>query len=129
MGLVIDASAIVAWLLDEGEERERVKKSLGDDLVVPCVWQDEVANALVNAERRGRITAEARARFAAQVATLDVTLCVSPGVPRIAQLAAVTGLTTYDAEYLHAATEHGVAILTFDRQLADAARRAGVPVL
>lgn len=129
MPIVIDASAVVAWLLGEGPERERVKKSLTRTLLVPAVWPPEVANALVVAERRGRITASLRGELAARVSALDVEICPSPGVRRITDLAARTGLTAYDAEYLHAALDRTAELLTLDGTLAAAARREGVSVL
>jgi predicted nucleic acid-binding protein len=133
MRIVVDASALIAWLLDEGEGEgnggERVRTALLGGLLVPTVWEPEVANALVMAERRGRITADQRQHFASTVTALDIELASSPGVSRVARLAARTGLTAYDAEYLHLAADRGASLLTFDQRLADAARQEGVPLV
>ena len=129
MVVVLDASAVLSWLLDEGDRRAKVLALLGRTLLAPTIWLDEVPNGLVVQERAGRLTAPRRAGMLAQVEALPVQIAPSPGVRRIAQLAIESGLTVYDAEYLHLAVERGASLLTFDRQLADAARSRGVTVL
>ncbi len=44
----------------------------------------------------------------------------------VTELALDTGLTTYDASYLHLALSLGVPLITFDDRLARVARRRGV---
>lgn len=129
MPTVIDASATVAWLLQAGAKGEYAERFLGPGMLVPALWIDEVANSLVLAERTGRRTPAATAALLTQAGRLGVQLCESPGLARIAHLASETGLTAYDAEYLHLAMDRGAALLTFDHQLADAARSRDVTVL
>ena len=47
----------------------------------------------------------------------------------IARIARKYQLTIYDAQYLELASRVNLPLATFDEQLADAARAAGVPVL
>lgn len=129
MPVVIDASATVAWLLQEGTKGEHAERFLAPGMFAPALWIDEVANSLVLMERTGRRAPTVRAALLEQADALGVHLCESPGMARIAQLAIESGLTAYDAEYLHLALERGASLLTFDQQLADAARRRGVTIL
>ncbi len=129
MPVVIDASATVAWLLQDGTKGEHAERVLRPGMFAPALWIDEVANALVLMERTGRRAPTVRAALLAQADGLGVHLCESPGMARIARLAIESGLSAYDAEYLHLALERGASLLTFDQQLADAARRRGVTLL
>lgn len=130
MEVVLDASAVLSWLLDEGDRRAKVLALLGHHpLLAPAIWLDAVPNGLVVHERAGRLPPRRRVGMLAQVEALPVQTAPSPGMARIAELAIESGLTTYDAEYLHLALERGASLLTFDRQLACAARGRGVTIL
>ena len=129
MALVLDASAVLSWLLDEGDRRAKVLAVLASPLLAPAIWLDEVANGLVLQERRGSLGPPRRTGMLAEVEALPIQISASPGMTRIAQLAVESGLTAYDAEYLHLAMERGASLLTFDQQLAEAARSRGVTVL
>ena len=129
MALVLDASAVLSWLLDEGDRRAKVLAVLASPLLAPAIWRDEVANGLVLQERRGSLGPPRRTGMLAEVEALPIQISASPGMTRIAQLAVESGLTAYDAEYLHLAMERGASLLTFDQQLAEAARSRGVTVL
>lgn len=60
-GLVVDASVVVAWLFDD-EDEPRADKALErlaeDGALVPQLWHLETRNALLTAERRGRLLSE-----------------------------------------------------------------------
>ena len=129
MAVVIDASAAVAWLLQEQTKAVHVERHLGAGMRAPALWVDEVANALVVAQRAGRRAPAVTRALLAQASLLGVGLCGSPGMTRIAELAIESSLTAYDAEYLHLALDRGASLLTLDQQLADAARSRGVTVL
>lgn len=79
------------------------------------------------AERRGRITAEARRRLALDVDRLPVVSTpLRGGVAALTELAALSGLTAYDACYLQLALTHGAGLCSTDSRLIDAARSRGV---
>lgn len=130
MSVVIDASAVLAWQFDEQPERTaQIRQTLQGHMLSPALWPTEIAHALVKAERRGRLAARARGQIARGLAALDVECVPSPGLEPIAHLAARTGLSAYDAEYLYLALQHGAGLLTCDRQLAAAAAREGIPLV
>ena len=134
MAFVLDNSVIAAWLLgEEGADAEAIVARLGDDEAhVPSLWPVELANVLVTAERRGRIT-EAQAHRAA-----DIVLALPIRVVELRQdrvlrelpgLARQFHLTAYDASYLHVAMSGLIPLATFDRALAAAGRAAGLTVI
>src|SRR5664279_2945569 len=66
MPVVIDASVTMAWCFDDEATPltdgvlDRLRE---DEAFVPSLWQLEVANVLLGAERRGRITEAQATRF------------------------------------------------------------------
>ncbi len=135
MSVVIDASLVLAWLLPD--ERSAASQQLfasfaGEVALAPAHWPLEVANALLIAERRGRIGANERAAALVDVAALDVT--IDALTSRMAwastvDLAARHGLTVYDAAYLELALRGGSRLGTLDAPLRAAATAAGALLL
>lgn len=134
--IVVDASVAVAWCLDDEANRssENALDLLyaGAELVVPAVWPLEVANALLIAERRKRITLlkvtalmERIASFPISVDTTDTARAFGP----ICSLAHQQGLTAYDAAYLELALRRTLALATLDNDLRRAARSVGVTLV
>jgi len=135
MPFILDNSVVMAWCFEETSTPEayRILDDAGsDEIAVPAVWPLEFGNALLVAERRGRIRHADARRFVELVASLPITVHES-GVARalgpILDLAHRYGLSTYDASYLELAIHEGMALATFDERLADAARQAGVPLI
>ncbi len=135
MNLVLDASVTLAWAFEE-EGRELALEVLdlldASEAVAPGIWPLEVANGLLSAERRKRISPPDANRFAALV--MELPIVVEPTDRRrpfesIRLLARSHGLSAYDSAYLELALRLGVPLATLDRRLAAAARRAGGEVL
>jgi len=96
--------------------------------VVPSLWYPEVANGLLVSERRLVTSAHAVAAFQADLAQLDISLdSASPDatLSSVLSLARLWNLTAYDATYLELSLRTGLALATFDAQLAKALRKAG----
>jgi predicted nucleic acid-binding protein len=134
--LVLDGSAALAFLLAD-ERAPVVGRALdalerGAPTFVPSHWMLEVANGLLVAERRRRIS---RADTAEAIEVLrQLPVDVDPETSRraggeTAGLARQYALSVYDAAYLELALRRGAALATTDAALARAATRAGVPVL
>src|SRR3954466_9842033 len=88
--------------------------------VAPAVWPFEVANALVNAERRGRIQAVQQAEFLERLRILPIRIEHRPAAwlgQQILPLARAHRLTAYDAAYLELAIREGVPLATLDADL------------
>jgi predicted nucleic acid-binding protein len=132
--LVMDCSVSASWFLKDetNEEANRILAMLKDhDLVVPPLWPIEMANVLVIAERKRRITAADGARVVELFMALPIEV-ESGGLQnlRVLQLLAREyGLTAYDASYLELAQRRGLPLASLDQVLNQAARKCGVPVL
>jgi len=137
MGLVLDASAALAWLVgrvDPAEARladDVLRQIQSRDALVPALWFPEVANGVLVAERRGGVANSASASFMGMVYALPIVEDAtrpSSVQATVLTLARAYQLTGYDATYLELVLRVGGTLATFDRQLADAVRKAGVRV-
>ncbi|MDO5534690.1 MAG: type II toxin-antitoxin system VapC family toxin [Propionibacteriaceae bacterium] len=131
--VVVDASAILAVVFDESPAEEAaalLELIMRDGALVPALWDLEVGNALLSAERRGRLSAADTDRALNLLAGLPVELAeIDPSMPTLLACARQYGLTTYDAAYLLLAMQGGLALATRDARLAEAASSAGVPLV
>ena len=97
--------------------------------VVPALWHLEMGNILSRALRAGRISAQALDDSWQLLAQVGLhTVPVEGQARHWTQRAADWGLTAYDACYLDTALQQRLPLATKDKQLADAARRIGVPL-
>lgn len=130
--LVVDASVAVAWLFDDEDEPRAdaaLKRIESERALVPQLWHLEVRNALLVAERRGRIQAdevEARLRFLLE---LPVKTDAEPNLAAAFALARERQLSFYDAMYLELAQRCDGVLATLDGPLARAATAKGLPLV
>jgi predicted nucleic acid-binding protein len=98
----------------------------------PGLWHLEVANVLLQAEKRGRIASSDVTMRLELIAELPITTdneMSARAWREILALARVEGLTAYDAAYLELAIRRGLPLQTKDFALLDAAKRNGVSAL
>lgn len=98
-------------------------------MITPSIWPTELANVLVVAERRQRITIVERQRFLARVQRLPILVQPAPDLPAVASvldLAHRYSLSAYDASYLQVALQEKLPLATQDKRLRAAAQSAGV---
>lgn len=132
-GFVLDCSVTIAMCLKDERSAyvERIEDALRDaTAVVPALWPYEVANVLVMAERRRRISPAERDELLAILGSLGIVIEATPTVlPRaLIALAQRHKLTAYDAAYLELALSAGLPLATTDSDLARAAKAARVPL-
>jgi predicted nucleic acid-binding protein len=135
MTLVLDASMALAWLFvrvdsEEADRANAVLASLREQsAVVPALWHAEILNAIVVGQRRATIAPPKMADFVARLGRLPIE--TDDPVPsrreHIVSLALEHGLSGYDALYLELAMRLRVKLATFDRKLAAACAKVGVP--
>lgn len=120
---VVDASALVAVLFGEPAGTEVIDQVRGCRLFAPAILDFELANVCISKlrrtsqERSKLITAyEARWAMKIEIVGIDHTAVLA--------LARRTGLTGYDASYLHLARTPEVKLVTLDRQLAAVAEKS-----
>ncbi len=134
-GAVVDSSVALAWCFEDeaSAETEALFEQVRDHgAVVPGLWHLELANVLLQAEKRGRIAAADVAMRLDLIAALPIVTdheTAGRAWRDTITLARAQGLTTYDAAYLELAVRRGVPMMTRDAALAAAARRIGVTTL
>lgn len=130
--IVIDASVVLSWLFREtGDDTTREVASSIRQLhfLVPSTWPIEVANALLVAERRKRITSTDTDAINIYLAGLPVHVDGKTSdfaFSDTLDLARDYGLTVYDAAYLELALRESVPLATLDGEMKVAAQAAGV---
>jgi len=132
--VVLDTSFALAWALEEAglEKRKAVlDRIITHGAIVPGIWFLEVANALLQLERRGVLSVKVEKVFASLWNfRLDVDKHTHDRAwSRILVLARRHGLSAYDATYLELATREGLVLATLDKALAKAAGGEGILVL
>ncbi|HZA67757.1 MAG TPA: type II toxin-antitoxin system VapC family toxin [Geminicoccaceae bacterium] len=100
-----------------------------DEAIVPAVWWFEVRNLLITGERVGRMNPVGTAAFLADLETLPIRIDHAPVSDAVLACARTHRLTIYNAGYLELALRVDAPLATLDRQLAQAARAARVPLL
>lgn len=128
---VIDNSVVAAWLLAEANPvADAILGGMAaHEPLAPALWPLELANVLVVAERRGRLSAADLIRFRDDVQALGIRIVPEPPgrvLGDVLDLARAEGLTSYDAAYLDLAIRERAPLATVDRRLRDAALRRGI---
>jgi len=132
---VLDNSVCAAWCF--GDQRTSYTQAVLQDLAefgggaAPSLWPLELANALVVAERRNRLTAEQREAFLAESRKLDISVRpqdTERTLTKVLELARSQRLSAYDAAYLDLAIREGLPLATKDVELERAALATGVQV-
>lgn len=133
-GFILDASITLAWCFDdEGSDRAvRILERLDQDAAfVPPIWQLEVGNALLGAERRGRLKPAESTNFIDLLRNLPISVEEIPPYRtwgEIINLARTYHLSTYDAAYLDLAMRLGLPLASLDNALNEAAGQCGVEI-
>ena len=132
--LVIDSSVALAWCFEDeaSPETDAIFDSVRDfGAVVPELWHLEVANVLLQAEKRSRIASADVANRLQLIAALPIMTdreTTTRAWRETIALARAEKLTAYDAAYLELAIRRSLPLATKDGALLEAARRVGVAV-
>jgi predicted nucleic acid-binding protein len=115
---VVDASALVAALLDDGPTGRWCEDRLVEaDLVGPALLPFEVANVVRRQELRGALPRSDAANALHDLVSLQVDLVPFEVVAERAW-ALRRNATVYDASYVAVAERFGVRLVTIDRRIA-----------
>ena len=135
MTLVVDASVALTWCFED--ERSTDTDSVGQRIVsegaiVPALFHLELANSLLMAVRRRRISFDDLSEKLGLIAALPIVAddqTANRAWRSTLFLAREEQLTVYDASYLELALRYEISLATIDQDLAEAGRRRSISVL
>ena len=135
MKFVLDNSIAMRWLLNDREPstQAHARKVLdllieGGTALVPNLWACEAANVIVKPLKKGAVTQADASQFTALLGELDIRPDAQThdhALGDTLSLAKQYGLSSYDAAYLELALRKGIPLATVDKELGDAASKAG----
>ena len=132
-GLVLDSSIAISWCLPDEGGTDQVQQAVArSGAIAPAHWPLEVANALLMAERRQRISADFRNAALQDLRALPIVLDAETSARAwdgTLRLAEACRLTAYDAAYLELAQRRALPLATLDAELRVAARALGMMLL
>lgn len=130
---VVDCSVCLPWYIEDeaSDFCARLARTLDRaEIWVPSLWRLELVSALVNAERRKRITGDRRRAVIENADGLPLRMDLEiPSIVELDGLAASHHLTPYDAVYFELARRRRLPLATLDAALVKAARAAKLPII
>ena len=130
--LVLDASVILNWLIDEEIDPATayLATSISQyEVFVPPIWNLEVRDGLLMAERRSRITEDRLHERLQDLIKLPIDSDTDSNLEDAFTLARTHRLSFYDATYLKLAMRRDIPLATLDNALDRAATAEGLPAL
>ena len=129
---ILDCSVTMAWCFEDEitDYSENVFNALiTAKAIVPSFWTLEVANVLLLAQRKKRISHIKATEFKSSLNLLPIQVDHSTAhraMNSIMEIAEETNLTIYDATYLELALHTSLPLATLDQDLKKAARKMRV---
>ncbi len=129
--IVLDCSYALAMVMPDARRPVGMRKAVAGRLFVPSLWTYEMANALRNGMRRGRIDDAQAAAVCAHLESLSIEVIASADANVRQRLVAAQTheLTAYDAAYVELALQQRSALATLDAGLARVAHRVGIALI
>jgi predicted nucleic acid-binding protein len=130
--IVLDASIALAWCFadEQSPMADAVAALLSKEgAIVPAIWPLEIGNALLAAERRGRLAVAERPTLLRLLAAMPIEvepIGLAQAVGPLTDLARTHHLSVYDAAYVDLAFRMHINLATLDRRLAEAASAVGI---
>ena len=126
-GILVDASAVLAVILEEPEKAAIVKATGGYEAKAPGCLRWEVGNAFSAMAKRGRLGSE-ETLAALKVFELIPVQEVEVDMEEALEMALQNDIYAYDAYYLSAAKKHRVELLSLDQRMVEVARNEGIKI-
>lgn len=120
--MIVADTNLVAYLLIEGKQTPLARTVWQRDprWILPTIWRSEFLNVLTTSARAGVIKL-AQAHEAWQIAlTIFQSSEVEPSGDAVLETAAARNLSAYDAQFVVAAADLEVPLVTSDRRLLQA---------
>ena len=126
---VLDCSVTMSWCFKDETNKDAHKILLAlknKKAIVPCIWTLEVLNSLKVAQNKNRITQAKINHFITLLQSLPIETDNNYKYLKnnlILDLINRHNLTAYDAAYLELAIRYAIPLVSFDKELCDAARK------
>ena len=133
--IILDCSVTISWFIPDEFSKNSLdirNKISEEGAIVPTIWSLEVGNVLLISERRKRITKEQRQKALYILKDLPIKtdeLTFKNAWFETIELAEKYNLTLYDACYLELVLRYNSILATFDNNLKQAAKLAGIVLL
>jgi predicted nucleic acid-binding protein len=116
--IVVDAN-LIAYLLISGDYTAQARGALRKqpEWVAPRLWRSEFRNVLATYMRRGELPLADAIRFMDEAEFLMQRGTFEIESSRVLKLAACSGLSAYDCEFVALAQELRAPLVTTDRQV------------
>ena len=128
MDIVIDASAILAVIVDEPERDRLVEMTAGHNLVGPGSIPWEIGNAFSSMLKQHRLSLKDAKQGLAIFQSVPIRY-LAVDLENAISIAHASNLYAYDAYFLDCASRHAAPLLTLDQPLKRAADKIGIHVL
>ena len=132
MRFVLDASIAITWAMRDEDHLLADLAFLeiqSGSAIVPGIFWYELRNILVLNERRNRISPDDSTRSLLELEQLSIDMDSPRNGTQVMDLSRKYNLSVYDAAYLALAMRERVPLSTLDKDLRNAARAVGVPLL
>ena len=116
--IVVDTN-LIAYLLIEGERTETAERVLDadEDWNAPLIWRSELRNTLAKSVWRNRIDMGEAFRIMTEAESIMAAGEFPVVSGDVLSLAALSGCSAYDAEFVVLARDLRVPLVTTDREL------------
>ncbi len=128
MEIIIDASVVIAVIVNESQKSALIEKTREVDLIAPAFIHWEIGNAFSAMLKRKRITVNQAMRAIQGYQKIPIRF-VDVELSDTLELAAELNIYAYDAYVLRCAQKYRAPLLTLDDQLLRLARKKGISVL
>jgi predicted nucleic acid-binding protein len=125
--ILVDASAVLAVILEEPEKASIVNATAGYEAKAPGCLYWEVGNAFSAMAKRGRLGPD-ESLAALKVFEMIPMQEVEVDLEEALELALRNSIYAYDAYYLAAAKKHRVELLSLDQKMVEVARNEGIKI-
>ena len=128
MEIVVDASVLIAVIVNETEKERLVALTQEAELIAPMSVHWEIGNAFSSLLKHGRVTLEQALQAIDMYLKIPVRF-VEVELANSLELAGALGMYAYDAYLLRCAEKYRLPLLTLDKQLVQAAKEKGISIL
>jgi len=129
MDILLDASAIIAFIADEPESNIVINCTKNAILVSPSVVSSEIANALTRMIKKEIITSKEKMLDLVNIFQKIPLKMIEINLEKSLEIAWENKIYAYDAFYLEAAKRLNLPLLTFDNKMKTIGKKIGITIL